>query len=123
MRIAIPVSNGLIAEHMGHCREFLIADIEDGALKQKATLPNPGHGPGGPPPTFLAKLGVKQVLAWGMPAHAGGIFNSLGVQVQLGVTGDPDAAIADYLVGSLKLTTEGLDGGGACAHVGTGEKC
>jgi predicted Fe-Mo cluster-binding NifX family protein len=116
MRIAIPVINGQIANHLGHCQKFMIADVEEGKIVQQVELPNPGHGPGGPPPVFIARLGVKQVLAWGMPGHAQGMFDSLGVKVQLGATGDAQAALQDYLAGTLKLTTEGLDAGGGCGH-------
>lgn len=123
MRIAIPVDGDLVASHVGHCKEFLIADIRDGAVALQERLPNPGHGPGGPPPHFLARVGVQQVLAWGMPPHAGAIFGSLGVKVQLGVTGQPDQVLADFLNGTLKLTTEGLDGGGGCHHAEPGHKC
>lgn len=116
MRIAIPVSGEQVANHLGMAQRFLIADVEDGQVKQEAEVPNPGHGPGGPPPVFLAKLGVGQVLAWGMPAHAQGMFSQMGVKVVLGVTGAPKQVLSDFLGGTLKLTTEKLDGGGSCSH-------
>lgn len=116
MRIAIPVTGNQVANHLGAAERYLIADVEDGQVTQTAELPNPGHGPGGPPPVFLAKLGVKQVVAWGMPAHATGMFAQLGVKVQLGAKGEPKQVLADYLAGTLQLTTEGLDGGGSCSH-------
>ncbi len=116
MRIAIPISGAEVSNHLGMAQRFLIADIEDGKIKQTAELPNPGHGPGGPPPHFLARLGVNQVVAWGMPAHAMGMFQSMGVKVQLGATGDPHQVLNDFLAGTLKLTAEKLDGGGSCSH-------
>lgn len=118
LRIAIPVSGAEVANHLGHCEKFMIADVEDGHVKQKVELPNPGHGPGGPPPMFLMRLGVNQIVAWGMPAHAQGMFAQMGINVLLGATGQPDQVLSDFLSGSLKLTTEGLDGGfgGGCHH-------
>ncbi len=116
-RIAIPVTDGKVANHLGACRTFLITDVDDnGEIKEQMEVPNPGHGPGGPPPVFLANLGVKQVVAWGMPEHARGMFAQLGVKVQLGATGEPQKVLRDFLNGTLELTTEGLDGGGKCAH-------
>jgi len=116
MRIAIPVTGTEVANHLGNAQRFLIADVEDGQVKQTAELPNPGHGPGGPPPHFLARLGVNQVVAWGMPAHAVGMFQSMGVNVLLGATGDPKQVLGDYLAGTLQLTKDKLDGGGSCNH-------
>lgn len=118
MRIAIPVTNGQVANHLGQCKQFLIVDIEGTNVVQTAELPNPGHGPGGPPPDFLAKLGVNQVIAWGMPPHAASMFQQMGVKVQLGATGEPQQVLSDFLAGTLKLTTEGLDAGGGCNHAG-----
>ena len=114
MRIAIPVTKGQIANHLGHCQHFLIADIEGGAVSREQELPSPGHGPGGPAPMFLAGQQVTQVVAWGMPPHAVGIFRQLGIPVQLGATGEPRKALQDFLAGTLQLTSERLDGGGGC---------
>ena len=116
MRIAIPVTDGRIPNHFGHCRTFLIAEIENGSVKSEIEVPNPGHGPGGPPPVFVAGQGVNQVLAWGMPPHAQGLFAERGIKVQLGVTGDPRQALRDFLAGTLKLTDQALDAGGSCEH-------
>lgn len=116
-RIAIPVLDGQVSPHIGHSQTFLIADVEDGQVINTAELPNPGHGPGGPPPLFLAKLGVKLVLAWGVPAHAIDMFEHMGVAVTRGATGEPRQVLDDYLTGGLKLTTDGLEGGpGGCGH-------
>jgi predicted Fe-Mo cluster-binding NifX family protein len=116
MRIAIPVTDGQVANHLGHCQSFLIADVEDGKVIQQVDVPNPGHGPGGPPPVFIAKCGVNQVLAWGMPPHAQGMFTQMGIKVQLGATGNPAEVLAKYLDGTLTYTDENLDCGGQCGH-------
>jgi len=116
-RIAIPVLDGQVSPHIGRSQTFFIADVEDGKVVNSAELPNPGHGPGGPPPLFIAKLGVKQVLAWGVPEHARDMFEHLGVKVTLGAKGEPKQVLEAYLNGTLELTREGLDGGpGGCDH-------
>jgi predicted Fe-Mo cluster-binding NifX family protein len=116
MRVAIPVTNGRIPNHLGHCASFLVCDVEAGVVVKESELPNPGHGPGGPPPMFLVRLGVDQVIAWGIPPHGHGILREHGVKVQLGATGDPRAAVRAFLAGTLELTTDGLDAGGGCEH-------
>lgn len=114
MRIAVPVTQGAIANHPGHCESFLIADVDGTTVVREVLVPNPGHGPGGPPPMFLAQQGVEQLLAWGMPVPARGMFASFGLRVQLGATGDAKQALRDYLAGTIRYTQEGLDAGGGC---------
>jgi len=114
MRVAIPVTAGKIPNHLGHCESFLIADVDKGAIVRSETVPNPGHGPGGPPPVFIARKSVNQVLAWGIPPAAVEIFKELGMGVELGVTGEPKAALEAWLSGKLVKTKDGLDAGGGC---------
>jgi predicted Fe-Mo cluster-binding NifX family protein len=118
MRIAVPVTAGQIPNHFGHCESFLVAEVAAGTITSQRLLPNPRHGPGGPPPAFVASQGVTQVLAWGIPPHAAEALRGRGIAVQLGVTGAPDAALAAFLAGTLSLTTEGLDAGGGCGGHG-----
>ena len=115
MRIAVPVTQGEIPNHFGHCESFLIVDLERGKLVREVTLPNPGHGPGGPPPAFIAQQGVTQVLAWGMPPHAQEMFAKLGIRVQLGATGKATHALHSFLSGTIRYTKERLDAGGSCS--------
>jgi predicted Fe-Mo cluster-binding NifX family protein len=116
MRIAVPVTAGRIPNHLGHCETFLIADVDNGRITREIELPNPGHGPGGPPPVFVAEQGVTHVLAWGMPPHAQGLFAQAGIEIQLGATGPARAALRAYLDATIQLTTEALDAGGSCGH-------
>lgn len=115
-RIAIPVLDGQVSPHIGRAQSFLVADVADGKVVNSSELPNPGHGPGGPPPLFIANLGVKMVLAHGIPEHARDMFQHLGVALTLGVTGEPQKALEAYLNGTLELTSEDLDGGACNCH-------
>jgi predicted Fe-Mo cluster-binding NifX family protein len=116
MRIAVPVTDGRIPNHLGHCQTFLLADVEGGKVVSEREVPNPGHGPGGPPPVFIARNGVEQVIAWGAPPHARSVLAEAGIRVVLGATGDPRQAVRDFLAGTLRLSSEGLDAGGGCGH-------
>ncbi len=117
MRIAIPVTQGTIPNHLGHGESFLIADVDGQKILNEQLVPNPGHGPGGPPPLFIARSGVDQVLAWGMPDHAVERFHEMGIRVQLGATGDAKQALRDWLAGTIQYTRERLDAGNAhCEH-------
>jgi predicted Fe-Mo cluster-binding NifX family protein len=96
-------------------RELPLRAIEGGEVLSERELANPGHGPGGPPPRFVANQGADCVLAWGMPPHAQGLFAEAGIRVQLGATGDAREAVRAFLAGTLQLTTEALDAGGGAA--------
>lgn len=123
MRIAVPSTNGKIPNHLGQCASFLIADVEGGKVVREVELPNPGHhGPGGPPPAFLANQGVTKVLAWGAPPHAHPVFAQLGIAIHLGATGSPREALRAWLEGTLKLTDEALDASGHCDDRGDGHE-
>ena len=116
MRIAIPVTKGQIPNHLGHCESFILADVDGQNIVKEDLVPNPGHGPGGPPPVFIARSGVHQVLAWGMPEHAAGMLAQMGIRVQLGATGDAKQALRDFVAGTIKYSTERLDAGNTCEH-------
>ena len=55
MKIAVASENKQVTEHFGHCPEFMLFTITDGAITQTETVPNPGHKPGFLP-NFLACL-------------------------------------------------------------------
>ncbi|NLX18027.1 MAG: dinitrogenase iron-molybdenum cofactor [Desulfobulbus sp.] len=88
MKIAVAVHNGQVAEHFGHCEEFLIYNSED---SQATTIPNPGHKPGFLP-NFLGDLGVQVIIAGGMGGGAVDIFSQRNIRVILGAGGDAQKA-------------------------------
>lgn len=109
MRIAIPLEQDQVAQHMGHCPAYLIAEIQDNAVVSTTAVPNPRHGPGGPPPVFLKNLGVSHVVGWGAPPHFLGFLSQLNIQYTLGATGEARKVLDDFLAGTLKLTQEGTE--------------
>jgi predicted Fe-Mo cluster-binding NifX family protein len=104
MRIAIPVANGTLAAHFGHCERFALIDID---VKSRTTLkteevPAPDHQPG-LLPGWLAERGVHVVIAGGMGQRAVGLFSQNGIKVVLGAPPEPpEKIIADFLAGTLK---------------------
>ncbi|MBC7197191.1 MAG: NifB/NifX family molybdenum-iron cluster-binding protein, partial [Deferribacterales bacterium] len=74
MKIAIPVENGLLSQHFGHCEGFYIATVENGKIVNSEILLPPEHGDG-TFPTFLANKNVNIVIAGGMGPRAIDFFN------------------------------------------------
>ena len=57
MRYAIPVSNGKLAPHFGHCEEFAIIDVDEAkrTIVGKKLIASPEHQPGLPHHGWLMK--------------------------------------------------------------------
>ena len=43
MKFAIPIAEGKLTAHFGHCQEFAIIDVEDNQIMKKETLAPPPH--------------------------------------------------------------------------------
>ena len=103
MRVAVPVTDGRVAAHFGHCSHFAVFDIDEAtrAIVKRELIPSPGHQPGFLP-AWLAEEGVSVVIASGMGSRAQVIFNENRIQVVVGVLShDPEGAVLDYLKGEL----------------------
>lgn len=105
MKIAVPTQGGQVAGHFGHCPQFTIAEVEEGKIKEKTVIDNPGHQPGFLP-KFLAEKGVKCIIAGGMGASAIDLFTSYGVEVITGAQGPVEKMVQAYLEGNLVSSGE-----------------
>ena len=112
MRYALPVTNGKLAAHFGHCEEFTLFDIDDSTRKiaGKQIVSSPGHQPGFLP-GWLAEQGVSGIIAGGMGPRAVGLFEENRVEVLLGAPeGDPEEIVQAFLAGTLVV------GDNVCGH-------
>ena len=103
MRYAIPITDGKVAAHFGHCSHFALFDVDEAAIAvvKRDVIPSPGHQPG-LLPAWLAEEGVSVVIASGMGSRAQAIFNENQIEVVIGVLGDdPEKAVLDYIKGGL----------------------
>jgi predicted Fe-Mo cluster-binding NifX family protein len=110
MTIAVPVSNGRLSAHFGHCDQFALFRVEKKAVAQRDDLAAPPHAPG-LLPQWLKEKGANLVIAGGMGRRAQELFRSSGIEVICGAPGaEPQKIVASYLAGNL--TT----GENACDH-------
>jgi len=103
MRFAVPVENGRVAAHFGHCSHFALFDVDMAttAIVGKEIIPSPGHQPGLLPP-WLAEEGVTVVIASGMGSRAQSLFQQHRIEVVVGaLSDDPERAVLDYIKGEL----------------------
>lgn len=113
MRIAISTDGEYVSAHFGRCPAFTILDIENGEVKKKETLENPGHQPGSIP-QFLHEKGVECIVCGGMGRRATGFFSEYGIQTILGVTGRIDEVLQ-------KIASGTLEGGESLCKPGAGK--
>ena len=105
MRVAVPVADGKVAAHFGHCSHFALLDVDEATkvIVKREVMPSPGHQPGFLP-AWLAEEGVSIVIASGMGSRAQAIFNENRIQVVVGVLGDdPEKVVLDYIRGELAI--------------------
>lgn len=105
MRFAVPVEEGKVAAHFGHCSHFALLDVDEAtkAVVKREVIPSPGHQPGFLP-AWLAEEGVSIVIASGMGSRAQAIFNENRIRVVVGVLGDdPEKVVLDYIRGELAI--------------------
>jgi ATP-binding protein involved in chromosome partitioning len=112
MRYAVPVTDGRIAAHFGHCEQFAMFDVDENKkeIVRKELITSPGHQPG-LLPVWLAEEGASIIIAGGMGSRAQSLFAENHIQVVIGTPeGDPEKAVVDYIDGTL------VTGNNICDH-------
>ncbi|MBN1808342.1 MAG: NifB/NifX family molybdenum-iron cluster-binding protein [Planctomycetes bacterium] len=108
MLIAIPVAEGRLALHFGHCQSFALVEANAaGAVRYETPPP---HQPG-VLPAWLKELGVDVIIAGGMGMRARQIFTENGIEV---VVGAPPATPEELVESYMKSTLE--TGENVCDH-------
>ena len=99
MKIAIPVVNGKLNMHFGHCASFTIVDVD---VKTKEVLNTisvdaPPHEPG-LLPRWLGEKNVDVIIAGGMGQRAQRLFADNYITVLVGAASETvDKLVEDYL--------------------------
>ena len=105
LRIAVPVAQGRLSAHFGHCEEFALFDVDTEAkeILAETRLAAPPHEPG-LLPAWLAERQTDVILAGGMGQRAQGLFTDKGIKVCIGASADePQKVVTAYLNGELIL--------------------
>jgi predicted Fe-Mo cluster-binding NifX family protein len=121
MKFAIPLAEGKLTAHFGHCQQFAVIDVEDKQITSKIFLTPPPHEPG-VLPKWLHELGANVIIAGGMGHRAISLFNQAGIDVVTGApVGDPESLVLEYLNNNLVTGDNACSGGhgsetGQCSH-------
>lgn len=102
--IAIPLENGVLSEHFGHCSSFAIIEVvNDMVLNTREAVP-PEHQPG-LYPRWVSGLGVTDVIAGGIGQKAIELFNQFNINVFAGApVKNASDLVQDFLSGKLNLS-------------------
>lgn len=119
--IAIPMENGKLCAHFGHCQYFAIVKVEkDKVVEIKEVVP-PEHVPG-LYPRWVATYGATDVIAGGMGQKAIQLFNEQNINAFVGA---PEKAagelVEDFINDKLSLSANYCNhdhghGHGGCNH-------
>jgi predicted Fe-Mo cluster-binding NifX family protein len=110
MKFAIPLANGKLTAHFGHCQEFALIEVEDNEIKTKETHVPPPHEPG-VLPAWLHSLGANVIIAGGMGGRAIDLFKQNSINVIIGApTLEPEELVKNYLNNTL------VTGANVCDH-------
>lgn len=116
MRIAIATDGDRVAPHFGRCPSYTLVDFEDGSVGDRRVIDNPGHAPG-VIPRFLHDHGAGAIIAGGMGHRAQALFDQMGIEHVVGVTGSVDEVIEKCVAGTLE------GGESLCSHGTSGGTC
>ena len=103
MKIAIPLANGQLSMHFGHCEQFAIVrtDEQNNIVETTLAAP-PAHEPG-VLPAWLNEQGVNVIIAGGMGMRAQQLFQQNNIAVVVGAPAQtPEQLVSAYLAGSLE---------------------
>jgi len=111
MKIAVPMADGKLCMHFGHCEQFALIDVDETSKRTHAIVyvTPPPHEPG-LLPRWLQEQGANVIIAGGMGQRAQGLFAQNGIKVVVGVAmDDPQTVVSAYLSGTLKTGVNTCD--------------
>jgi predicted Fe-Mo cluster-binding NifX family protein len=109
-KIAIPLENGRLCAHFGHCQQFAIIDVESNIIVKEDLITPPPHEPG-LLPGWLVGRGVTDVIAGGMGERALSLFAQQNIRVNVGaLPKNSRDLVSDWINNSL------ITGSNSCDH-------
>lgn len=101
MKVAISTDGNMVSAHFGRCPSYTIVEIDAKKVVKRDLVQNPGHQPGFIP-EFLHEKGVGCIVAGGMGRRASELFEGMGIEAVVGISGRVDDVITSILDGTLE---------------------
>ena len=110
MKFAVPMAEGKLTAHFGHCQQLALIEVEEEEIKKTEVLTPPPHEPG-VLPRWLGELGANVISAGGMGQRAISLFTENNIKVVTGAPAlEPESLVNSYLNGTL------ITGNNVCDH-------
>lgn len=110
LKVAFPTNNReTVEEHFGHCKEFAMFTVNNGATEKTEYIQAPHHSPG-VFPKFLHEVGANVIITGGMGQRAVDLFKEREIDVFLGASGSIEESLNTFLKGTLNSS------GVSCTH-------
>ena len=111
-KIAIPLVDGKLSAHFGHCQQFAIVEVDKDskAIGKTELLNPPAHEPG-VLPKWLAEMGADLIIAGGMGQRAQQLFAKNNIEV---IVGAPDVGLEELV--NQYLNSRLICGKNICDH-------
>ncbi len=109
--VAVPVADGRLCSHFGHCQQFALfeVDLQKRQIQGSRHLAPPPHEPG-LLPRWLHELQTNVVIAGGMGQRARDLFREQGIEVMVGAPAEePQSVVQAYLDGNLTVAENPCD--------------
>lgn len=116
--IAIPMEDGILCAHFGHCQYFAIVEVEESVIINVKEVNPPVHEPG-LYPRWVSQFGVTDVIGGGMGQKAIDLFNQQNINAFVGAPLKPaQDLVADFLANKLNLSANycNHDENHVCSH-------
>ncbi|NLK81074.1 MAG: ATPase [Bacteroidales bacterium] len=109
-KIAIPLQQGVLCNHFGHCQQFAFFDTDKSQIVSEKLVTPPPHEPG-LLPAWLAEQGVTDIIAGGMGQKALTLCKQQNIKKYIGVSPKSSKELVqDFLQNTL------VTGQNACNH-------
>ncbi len=107
VKVAIPLADGILCNHFGHCEQFALIHLQGNQIVHKELVTPPPHEPG-LLPRWLGDQGVRLIIAGGMGQRALQLFQQRGIQVITGAPGFPPEELVAQYVNQTLVTGENV---------------
>jgi len=109
-KFAIPVAEGRLSQHFGHCEHFFFIEVDDNDnITNDEIIAPPEHTPGSYP-NWLADNKVTDLIAGGLGQKAIDVLNQRGVNVFVGApVKTPITLVKEFLAGTIETQANMCD--------------
>lgn len=108
--LVVPVSEGKLSAHFGHCEQFAFIETQNGKIMETEMRNPPSHEPGALP-MWLYEQGADIAIVGGMGESAQQLLREKGIEVIIGAPMDsPESLANQYLLNTL------VTGENVCDH-------